>query len=66
MTYILEGDPYLKQGLLLLNPYITTLNVFQAYTLKRIRDPSFQDEFHDYANLATLFAPLAKVFPCRK
>jgi len=66
MTYILEGDPYLKQGLLLLNPYITTLNVFQAYTLKRIRDPSFQDEFHDYANLATLFAPLAKVFSCRK
>jgi len=39
---ILEGDPYLKQGLRLRNPYITTLNVLQAYTLKRIRDPSFK------------------------
>ena len=39
---VLEGDPYLKQGLRLRNPYITTLNVLQAYTLKRIRDPSFK------------------------
>lgn len=39
---ILEGDPFLKQGLVLRNPYITTLNVFQAYTLKRIRDPNFK------------------------
>ncbi|XP_062228973.1 phosphoenolpyruvate carboxylase 1-like [Phragmites australis] len=39
---ILEGDPYLKQRLRLRDPYITTLNVCQAYTLKRIRDPSFQ------------------------
>ncbi|RLM54566.1 C4 phosphoenolpyruvate carboxylase [Panicum miliaceum] len=39
---ILEGDPYLKQGLRLRNPYITTLNVFQAYTLKLMRDPNFQ------------------------
>nr|CAB3470623.1 unnamed protein product [Digitaria exilis] len=39
---ILEGDPYLKQRLRLRDPYITTLNVLQAYTLKRIRDPSFK------------------------
>jgi phosphoenolpyruvate carboxylase len=39
---ILEGDPYLKQRLRLRESYITTLNVCQAYTLKRIRDPSFQ------------------------
>ncbi|KAJ1259473.1 hypothetical protein BS78_10G158400 [Paspalum vaginatum] len=39
---ILEGDPILRQQLRLRNPYITTLNVFQAYTLKRVRDPSFQ------------------------
>ncbi|CAN6216655.1 unnamed protein product [Urochloa humidicola] len=39
---ILEGSPYLKQRLRLRDPYITTLNVYQAYTLKRIRDPSFQ------------------------
>ncbi|EEE56642.1 hypothetical protein OsJ_06051 [Oryza sativa Japonica Group] len=39
---ILEGDPYLKQRLRLRESYITTLNVCQAYTLKRIRDPSFE------------------------
>jgi len=38
---LLEGDPYLKQRLRLRNSYITTLNVCQAYTLKRIRDPSY-------------------------
>ncbi|KAI0492914.1 hypothetical protein KFK09_027190 [Dendrobium nobile] len=38
---LLEGDPYLKQRLRLRYPYITTLNVWQAYTLKRIRDPSY-------------------------
>lgn len=38
---ILEGDPTLKQRLRLRNSYITTLNVCQAYTLKRIRDPSY-------------------------
>ncbi|KAJ6793695.1 phosphoenolpyruvate carboxylase 2 [Iris pallida] len=38
---LLEGDPYLKQMLRLRDSYITTLNVCQAYTLKRIRDPSF-------------------------
>ncbi|KAK2972159.1 hypothetical protein RJ640_018228 [Escallonia rubra] len=38
---LLEGDPYLKQRLRLRDAYITTLNVLQAYTLKRIRDPSY-------------------------
>ncbi|KAJ8426176.1 hypothetical protein Cgig2_021030 [Carnegiea gigantea] len=37
---LLEKDPYLKQRLCLRDPYLTTLNVFQAYTLKRIRDPN--------------------------
>ncbi|KAL4573300.1 hypothetical protein LXL04_020100 [Taraxacum kok-saghyz] len=39
--HLLEGDPYLKQRLRLRDSYITTLNVLQAYTLKRIRDPSY-------------------------
>ncbi|XP_010527380.1 PREDICTED: phosphoenolpyruvate carboxylase 1-like isoform X2 [Tarenaya hassleriana] len=38
---LLEGDPCLKQRLRLRDSYITTLNVCQAYTLKRIRDPSY-------------------------
>ncbi|KAG5579039.1 hypothetical protein H5410_049666 [Solanum commersonii] len=38
---VLEGDPYLKQRLRLRDSYITTLNVLQAYTLKRIRDPNY-------------------------
>ena len=38
---LLEGDPYLKQRLRLRHSYITTLNVCQAYTLKRIRDPNY-------------------------
>ncbi|KAF3526826.1 hypothetical protein F2Q69_00046893 [Brassica cretica] len=38
---LLEDDPYLKQRLRLRNSYITTLNVCQAYILKRIRDPSY-------------------------
>ncbi|WJZ99095.1 hypothetical protein VitviT2T_017569 [Vitis vinifera] len=38
---LLEGDPYLKQRLRLRDAYITTLNVCQAYTLKRIRDPNY-------------------------
>ncbi|KAL6603961.1 hypothetical protein ACP70R_044322 [Stipagrostis hirtigluma subsp. patula] len=50
---VLEGDPYLKQRLRLRDPYITTLNVCQAYTLKRIRDPSFQ---------VTAQRPLSKEF----
>ncbi|PWA92899.1 phosphoenolpyruvate carboxylase [Artemisia annua] len=38
---LLEGDPYLKQRLRLRDSYITTLNVCQTYTLKRIRDPNY-------------------------
>ncbi|EPS69468.1 hypothetical protein M569_05291 [Genlisea aurea] len=38
---LLEGDPYLKQQLRLRDSYITTLNVCQAYTLKRIRDRNY-------------------------
>ncbi|KAL4355466.1 hypothetical protein GQ457_06G042530 [Hibiscus cannabinus] len=38
---LLEGNPYLKQRLRLRDAYITTLNVCQAYTLKRIRDPDY-------------------------
>nr|UZC49310.1 PEPC1 [Salsola ferganica] len=39
---ILEGDPYLKQRLRLRDPYVTILNVCQAYTPKRIRDPDYK------------------------
>ncbi|KAK7855702.1 phosphoenolpyruvate carboxylase [Quercus suber] len=38
---LLEGDPHLKQRLRLRDSYITTLNVCQAYTLKRIRDQNY-------------------------
>ncbi|KHN01684.1 Phosphoenolpyruvate carboxylase 1, partial [Glycine soja] len=38
---LLEGDPYLKQILRLHDSHITTLNVLQAYTLKRFRDPDY-------------------------
>ncbi|KAL3848754.1 hypothetical protein ACJIZ3_010636 [Penstemon smallii] len=38
---LLEGDPYLRQRLRLRDPYITVLNVCQIYTLKRVRDPSY-------------------------
>lgn len=38
---LLEGDPYLRQRLRLRDPYITVLNVCQIYTLKRIRDPTY-------------------------
>ncbi|KAK4790447.1 hypothetical protein SAY86_017751 [Trapa natans] len=41
---LLEEDPYLKQRLRLRDAYITTLSVCQAYTLKRIRDPSYHVE----------------------
>ncbi|KAJ3686333.1 hypothetical protein LUZ61_015497 [Rhynchospora tenuis] len=38
---VLEGDPTLRQRLKLRDSYTTALNVCQAYTLKRIRDPRF-------------------------
>lgn len=37
---ILQGNPTLKQRLRLREPYITALNVQQAYTLKKMRDQS--------------------------
>ncbi|KAK1324956.1 Phosphoenolpyruvate carboxylase, housekeeping isozyme [Acorus calamus] len=45
---LLEGDPYLKQRLRLRDSYITTLNVCQAYTLKRIREPSYNVELRPH------------------
>ncbi|KAL8510104.1 hypothetical protein ACS0TY_017068 [Phlomoides rotata] len=45
---ILEGDPYLKQRLKLRDSYITTLNVCQAYTLKRVRDPNYHVELRPH------------------
>ncbi|KAL8131564.1 phosphoenolpyruvate carboxylase 2-like [Apium graveolens] len=39
---ILEASPTLKQRIRLRDSYITTLNVCQAYTLKRIRDPDYK------------------------
>lgn len=38
---LLGGNPYLKQRLILRDPYITTLNVQQAYTLKKMREGHF-------------------------
>lgn len=38
---LLEGNMTLRQRLRLRDSYITTLNVLQAYTLKRIRDPNY-------------------------
>lgn len=37
-TDILQGNPTLKQRLRLREPYITALNVQQAYTLKKMRE----------------------------
>jgi len=37
-TDILQGNPTLKQRLRLRDPYITALNVQQAYTLKKMRE----------------------------
>nr|BAC19851.1 phosphoenolpyruvate carboxylase [Eleocharis vivipara] len=45
---LLEGDPYLKQRLRLRDAYITTLNLLQAYTLKRIRDPNYNVKFRPH------------------
>ncbi|KAG9143125.1 hypothetical protein Leryth_023555 [Lithospermum erythrorhizon] len=65
---LLEGDLYLRQQLCLRHSYITTLNVLQAYTLKRIRDPSYNvtlrphlsKEYMDASNPA---AELVKLNP---
>nr|AVN87069.1 phosphoenolpyruvate carboxylase 2 [Selenicereus undatus] len=41
---LLEGNPRLKQVIQIRSPYVTALNVIQAYTLKRIRDPTLSNE----------------------
>ncbi|XP_072984319.1 phosphoenolpyruvate carboxylase 1 isoform X1 [Typha latifolia] len=51
---LLEGDPYLKQRLRLRDSYITTLNVCQAYTLRRVRDPSFHADARPSLSKETL------------
>uniref|UniRef100_I1M3L8 phosphoenolpyruvate carboxylase n=2 Tax=Glycine subgen. Soja TaxID=1462606 RepID=I1M3L8_SOYBN len=65
---ILEGDPYLKQRLRLRDSYITTLNVLQAYTLKRIRDPDYHVKLRphlskDYMESSKPAAELVKLNP---
>ncbi|CAI9089214.1 OLC1v1023748C2 [Oldenlandia corymbosa var. corymbosa] len=54
---LLEGDPYLRQRLRLRDPYITTLNVCQAYTLKRIRDPSYNVNVRPHLSKEIMDAP---------
>eukprot|EP00245_Coleochaete_scutata_P011787 TRINITY_DN444_c0_g1_i1.p1 TRINITY_DN444_c0_g1~~TRINITY_DN444_c0_g1_i1.p1 ORF type:complete len:754 (+),score=165.39 TRINITY_DN444_c0_g1_i1:340-2262(+) len=39
---ILDGNPYLRQRLLLREPYITPLNIQQAITLKKMREEGHQ------------------------
>lgn len=55
---LLEGNPYLKQRLILRDPYITTLNIQQAYTLKKMRDgeplPSVVKSSNSAAELVSL------------
>ncbi|GFZ05107.1 phosphoenolpyruvate carboxylase 1 [Actinidia rufa] len=65
---LLEGDPYLKQRLRLRDSYITTLNVLQAYTLKRIRDPNYHVKLRphiskDYLESSKSAAELVKLNP---
>ncbi|WVY99603.1 hypothetical protein V8G54_025673 [Vigna mungo] len=65
---LLEGDPYLKQRLRLRDSYITTLNVLQAYTLKRIRDPDYHVKLRphlskDYMESSKPAAELVKLNP---
>ncbi|CAL0322565.1 unnamed protein product [Lupinus luteus] len=65
---LLEGDPYLKQRLRLRDSYITTLNVLQAYTLKRIRDPDYHVKLRphlskDYMEPTKPAAELVKLNP---
>ncbi|KAE9588588.1 putative phosphoenolpyruvate carboxylase [Lupinus albus] len=65
---VLEGDPYLRQRLRLRDSYITTLNVLQAYTLKRIRDPDYHVKLRphlskDYMESNKPAAELVKLNP---
>ncbi|CAI8607752.1 unnamed protein product [Vicia faba] len=59
---LLEGDPYLKQRLRLRDSYITTLNVCQAYTLKRIRDPNYNVKLRPHIHHIPSIS-LAKLLP---
>ncbi|XP_078439557.1 phosphoenolpyruvate carboxylase, housekeeping isozyme [Wolffia australiana] len=56
---LLEGDPYLRQRLRLRHAYITTLNVCQAYTLKRVRDPSFQVKLRPHLSKEAIKASIS-------
>ncbi|KAK8717177.1 hypothetical protein V6N13_044454 [Hibiscus sabdariffa] len=58
---LLEGDPYLKQRLRLRHAYITTLNVCQAYTLKRIRDPDYHCKVRPHLSKDTPSKPAAEL-----
>ncbi|MED6187240.1 Phosphoenolpyruvate carboxylase 1 [Stylosanthes scabra] len=65
---LLEGDPYLKQRLRIRDSHITTLNVLQAYTLKRIRNPDYNVNLKphlskDYAESTKPAAELVKLNP---
>lgn len=58
---LLEGDPYLKQRLRLRDSYITTLNVCQAYTLKRIRDPNYDVNLRPHLSKESSTKPAAEL-----
>eukprot|EP00252_Welwitschia_mirabilis_P018526 TRINITY_DN4115_c0_g1_i1.p1 TRINITY_DN4115_c0_g1~~TRINITY_DN4115_c0_g1_i1.p1 ORF type:complete len:964 (+),score=173.88 TRINITY_DN4115_c0_g1_i1:406-3297(+) len=58
---VLEGDPYLKQRLRLRDSYITTLNALQAYTLKRIRDPSYHVTLRPHLSKESSTKPAAEL-----
>ena len=60
-TDLLEGDPYLKQRLRLRDSYITTLNVCQAYTLKRIRDPNYHVNLRPHLSKESSTKPAAEL-----
>lgn len=58
----------MKQRLRLRDSYITTLNVCQAYTLKRIRDPDYQVQLRphiskEYMEASKRAAELVKLNP---
>lgn len=58
---MLEGDPYLRQRLRLRDSYITTLNVSQAYTLKRIRDPNYHVTVRPHLSKELVSKPAAEL-----
>eukprot|EP01018_Ginkgo_biloba_P039590 Gb_22235 [translate_table: standard] len=65
---LLENNPSLKQRIRLREPYVTALNVSQAYTLKTIRDARFHDNVGSHLSkekwsLGKLAAELVKLNP---